>query len=202
MDIELLQCLLLEAFHAGQPVVLLATPGDASLARARQLAQRLSAWLAGLLTPACGGLSRSATPGLAAVAVCREGAVGVDAQARAGVSAQALAGPFAHPDELRALSLAPPADTARLALWARKEAVLKAWGVGLGIAPAEVRAGLRDEAWCGVRHPVLGAAHLCSLAVREPDHSVAVALAGQAASRATPALAIFTAGADGRWRRA
>lgn len=84
--------------------------------------------------------SRSATTGALAVAMCRTRAVGVDVEAlRPAWVDQDLLDQVLHPEERAAPSAA---DGARFFdLWTRKEAVLKALGTGLALAPRSLECG-------------------------------------------------------------
>ncbi|NUR79487.1 MAG: 4'-phosphopantetheinyl transferase superfamily protein, partial [Dermatophilaceae bacterium] len=81
-------------------------------------------------------LSLSRTPGLVAVALSRSGPVGVDVEPRAAASFEGFDEVALHPDER-----APRTATAteRVTAWVRKEAALKALGVGLRVDPASIR---------------------------------------------------------------
>lgn len=104
---------------------------------------------------------------LSVVAVTDAGPVGVDVEAEGAAERARVAEVALHPDEIRAL---PGADVTRA--WVRKEALLKAYGLGLAIDPRDVR--LDDDGlatWdCGLPPP--GAVWLRDLAV--PGHVCAV----------------------------
>ena len=99
---------------------------------------------------------------LALIALCSEGPVGVDIEpADRGRSLLGCEGSFCHPDEIEGL----PADederaAALLDLWTRKEALLKALGTGMSLAPETV--SLADPAF---PHPLL-----LPFAVRRLEH--------------------------------
>jgi 4'-phosphopantetheinyl transferase len=78
-------------------------------------------------------VSVSTAPGLVAVAVCDEGPVGVDVESVAAVAAAPVADVLLHPREPVPVT---PRDLART--WVRKEALLKATGHGLVVAPGEL----------------------------------------------------------------
>jgi phosphopantetheinyl transferase len=150
------------ALSAGQLVVLFGHC-DGELDDARTLARQMGTWLEPLGPFASGGLSRSATPGLAAVAACRTGAVGVDVECiHATVMRRDEAESFMHPAESASYLLAGGSGAA-LAVWTRKEAVLKAFGTGLAVSPTSLQVGLHDTTWAELVHPLLGTAHVMSL---------------------------------------
>lgn len=86
-----------------------------------------------------------------------------------GVDVEALTGSLPldrratlHPQEQQDLPL--HASEAELgAVWVRKEAVLKAFGVGLAVLPSAILTGGRDQCWRIVSHAGLGVASLRSL---------------------------------------
>lgn len=85
--------------------------------------------------------SLSHSGSLVAVAVSDERTVGVDIEQRPSrVDLRALAPRFCHPREHDAADTlpSPERDLALLELWTRKEAVLKAFGIGLAADPASV----------------------------------------------------------------
>ncbi|WP_172461763.1 4'-phosphopantetheinyl transferase family protein [Dyella jiangningensis] len=87
--------------------------------------------------------SLSHSGGQVAIAVARTACIGVDIERsppRAGM--QDLLKVVCTPEESHALQCLPPSvrDDAMLALWTRKEAVLKAFGVGLLVAPSSIAA--------------------------------------------------------------
>jgi 4'-phosphopantetheinyl transferase len=90
--------------------------------------------------------SLSHADGFAAVAISGHGAVGIDVElATRAADMPAIADHVWHPDEARVLAALPQPEqaTALLRLWVRKEALLKAAGIGLSremhsfVAPAE-----------------------------------------------------------------
>ncbi|WP_417473041.1 4'-phosphopantetheinyl transferase family protein [Luteimonas mephitis] len=80
--------------------------------------------------------SLSHAEGLVAIAVSPQGPVGIDIEpaARAG-EMEEIAGRVCHPRELDALSALPgrQRERALLSLWVRKEALLKAAGIGMAV---------------------------------------------------------------------
>lgn len=110
-----------------------------------------------------GGLSRSATPGLAAVAAHIGGPVGVDVEALvADATLAELAPNMLHRME-RCTLPSPLAPDILLPVWVRKEAVLKACGVGLAVPPGAVCTGLFDPDWLTIERSILGPAAVRSL---------------------------------------
>lgn len=125
--------------------------------------------------------SLSHADGVAAFALCALGPVGVDIEAsmRAG-ELPGIAASVCHPSELQSLAgFAEPAySRALLALWVRKEALLKAEGVGLAREMNSFRANAgeafplagrtRDTAACSVRLAMLDVGERWTAAVATP----------------------------------
>lgn len=82
-------------------------------------------------------LSLSRTPDLVALAVSRSGPVGVDVERRQAASFDGFAGVALHPEERATGAVAASPEGA--VAWVRKEAALKALGVGLQVDPASIR---------------------------------------------------------------
>ncbi|MBI4944090.1 MAG: 4'-phosphopantetheinyl transferase superfamily protein [Actinobacteria bacterium] len=109
-------------------------------------------------------VSVASSGGVVAVAVGRSGPVGVDVEQAAAVGFAGFADVALHPGE-RVAAVRPgealdpadpgarPALVARARLWARKEAALKAAGVGLLVAPSDVVVTGADEPARLVRWP-------------------------------------------------
>lgn len=158
-------------------VIVLCARCEPSIASAREVSRRTSAWIGGLAALARVGLSRSATRGMAAVAAHADRRVGVDVEALSTLSPFCDELPqWLHPDEHALLEGQELSSTAA-ALWVRKEAVLKAFGVGLAVAPSAIRVGPHNESWQAVKHSVLGTAVVQSLP-SPVGYSIAVALLG------------------------
>lgn len=150
------------ALDAGHIVVLFCLCGG-SVESARAASRALCSWLHGVAVFPAGGLSRSATPGLAAVAAQTAGPVGLDVEALVSDGTLADIGQaMLHADEQRTLPLFLAPDVA-LSLWVRKEAVLKAFGVGLAVSPRTICTGPFEAAWRGVESSNLGWAAVRSL---------------------------------------
>jgi phosphopantetheinyl transferase len=116
------------------------------------VARRLSRQIAGRLAQGFGAplrLSRSATSGLAAVACARHAVPGVDIERiRPELLDAALRSAALTPEEL-----ALDGDAQDFyATWARKEAVLKAMGIGLAMPPASFAVGPSGPDWSLARH--------------------------------------------------
>lgn len=62
---------------------------------------------------------------------------------------------------------------AKLSLWTRKEAALKAFGVGLSVSPSAIFVGPRSDCWRQVQHSGLGRASLRPVSV--PSFAMALA---------------------------
>ncbi len=118
---------------------------------------------------------------LAVVAVSASGAVGIDLEpltrAPELLECESI---FCHPREIADLPADPAARaTALLRIWTAKEAVLKAWGIGLSHPPETLRLRFGPEglsladsggAWriSEIPHPAL-AGYRCALAAEEID---------------------------------
>ena len=125
-------------------------------------------------------ISHSGPIGL--IAISRHAAVGVDAEWPAPISEiEALAQQVLAPDERRAwLALTPQEhQSAFLRAWTRKEACLKAWGVGLQLSPSQLEVGLHTQRQRIHAPPILRAqpVELWSLSIADnPGIQAAVAL--------------------------
>lgn len=113
--------------------------------------------------------------GFAAFAISDEGSVGIDLEpASHAVAMEEIAGLATHPEELAALARLDAVERmhALLAIWVRKEAYLKAEGVGLRRPPSAFPAA------AGVRLPSTRAAAGLELRMLDagPGHVAAVAL--------------------------
>ena len=139
-----------------QQVVILWQEVEGGVWDARQAARGLSAAL--LEAVGIEGLfvSRTATSGLAGVAACIWCPIGLDAERGTPHAMDAIVRARAlHPDEAAiehsAAGVADPESF--FGLWARKEAVLKALGVGLGLDPRLVAVGWPAASWQRVTSP-------------------------------------------------
>ena len=125
--------------------------------------------------------SLSHADGVAAFALCARGPVGVDIEAsfRAG-ELPGIAASVCHPSELQSLAGFPEPSYSRalLALWVRKEALLKAEGIGLAREMNTFRASAgeevslagrtRDDMACSVRLAMLDVGERWTAAVAAP----------------------------------
>jgi hypothetical protein len=178
--------LVAQAVAAGQTVVLwcgASRPRSASAQAAREVSERLAA----AAPPAGFRISRSATDGLAVVAVSATHSIGIDVQ-DAGRDAPPWAEvrTWLHPNERLAHD---PASSAwsPAAVWSRKEAVLKALGVGLAGRPQGVDCGASSSEWRRVVVPPFGSALLRSIETPGSASGLAAALA-VAGDAAAPTL--------------
>lgn len=123
-------------------------------------------------------VSVSRTSALVAVAATRVGPVGIDVELVASTDFDGFGATTLHPDERDDVQVAPHADRLhrRATSWARKEAALKALGVGLRTDPASVRtppSGIRTH-WEGFVSPFT----VVDLALDVPGAVGAVAVLG------------------------
>ena len=121
---------------------------------------------AAVRNPAYVSLSRAGD--LSVVAVTDAGPVGVDLEAEGAAGFAGFADVALHPDE-RATAGTDPTRT-----WVRKEALLKAYGLGLAVDPGDIRLDHDGLATWDSPHPAPGAVWLRDLDV--PGHVVAVAV--------------------------
>ena len=133
-----------------------------SLDAARDAARAASAQLTSVATFGPGRLARSATVGMGLVAAHLHCPLGVDVEALTGTALPFDRRNTLHPQEQQNFPLHASEDELG-AIWVRKEAVLKAFGVGLAVMPSAILTGGRDQSWRVVSHAVLGAASLRSL---------------------------------------
>lgn len=170
------------ALTGGAPaVVVLCAPGE-PLLRARAQLRLLDAALRPTATRLAARVSRSATDGLAAWAASTIAPVGVDVQSQVAALDDALLDLSLHPLEARWLADQADREWAFTRLWAGKEAVLKAFGVGLAWSPTEVDArpattpspASSPQPWRQLTVPALGSAWLSHL---EPPATLRVTLA-------------------------
>jgi hypothetical protein len=152
----------LAALESGHIVIMRCRCGP-SIQEAREASRRASARLERKSVFTRGQLSRSAAPGMGIVAVQLHFPVGVDIEVQGGFgTATSDTRDLLHPTEGRSVAALPLPDELS-AIWVRKEAVLKAFGVGLAIAPGGLLTGGRNESWRQVAHRGLGMAWLRSL---------------------------------------
>ena len=159
-------------------LIVLRCGGGVDINDARVASRRASAWLLSVSALPNLRVSRSATAGLGVVAVHRECALGVDVE-RANTERvfDGIAHTLLHPDEFDALFSEPLAHDALAHVWVRKEATLKAFGVGLAVSPTAIITGPYSEQWRTVTHAILGTALVQS--IKAPDgFAVGVALLG------------------------
>ena len=172
-----------EALTCGAPAVVVLCGAGHPLLSARAQVRALHQALLPTATRLSARVSVSATDGLAAWAASTEGPVGVDVQSEVATLDWTLLDLALHPIEARWLAVQPDPEVAFTRLWAGKEAVLKAFGVGLAWSPREVEAAptvLRP--WRDVHVPALGKVWLSHL-LPPANLRVAVAVALNAGHR-------------------
>jgi phosphopantetheinyl transferase len=152
-------------------VVLLHVLGGVVEARGRL--QALEERLAGAASLSKARISRSATDGCAAWAASTLSPIGVDIQSAPHRLDEPLLAASLCMDELAWFERQPASSVAVFArLWAGKEAVLKAFGVGLAFPPNLVPVLPMSAAWQPVSVPTLGEAWLSY-----PEHRGSASLA-------------------------
>lgn len=165
------------ALASGELVILFCGGGD-TIEGARSASRRASTWLHSVAAIPNGRLCRSATAGMGVVATHRECAIGIDVEhANLERVYDNIVGTLLHPEEFDDLFSTPIAHDALAHVWVRKEATLKAFGVGLAVSPTSIATGAFNETWRTVTHGILGTAMVRSL--EAPDgFAVGVALLG------------------------
>lgn len=172
-----------QALTGGAPAVAVLCAAGTKLLRAREQLRDLDRVLAPLAQTLSARVSRSATDGLAAWAASLVTPVGVDVQSAPASLETEVMHAALHPEEAAWLAGQHRPELAFAALWSGKEAVLKAFGVGLAWSPREVLAAPVTAAWRALQVGTLGHAWLSHLQVDVvPSVALAVALnAGQVA---------------------
>lgn len=179
--------------HGGIAVVWVEAPAD--IEAARQLTRQVCAELVAGMSIEGLCVSRSATAGLGAVALCVGGTVGVDVERRRlNWVDDDLLRLALHPAERSALRRGAGEDF--FGVWVRKEAVLKALGLGLALAPNTLDVGQASSDWTACSVPSIDSVQLRSLAA-PPGFDAAIAIAG-GASDELEAWRLRTAGGSGR----
>jgi hypothetical protein len=149
------------ALRVGDIVVVRCRCGP-TIGAARDASRRMSARLSSLAAFGAGRLVRSASPGMGLVAAHLKYPLGIDVEALTGTSLPFDRRATLHSSEEQVFP-APVSERDLSAIWVRKEAVLKAFGVGLAVMPSTIATGGHDESWQTVSHAVLGTAWLRSL---------------------------------------
>ena len=173
-QINELAALVSSALTGGAPAVVVLCGAGQPLLSARAQLRTLHQALHPTATRLAARISRSATDGLAAWAASTAGPVGVDVQSHVSVLDNALLDVALHPREVPWLAKQLNREIAFTRLWAGKEAVLKAFGVGLAWSPREVDAAPSTRQWRDLNVPALGNVWLSHL---EPPATLGVALA-------------------------
>lgn len=167
----------LTALDAGDIVVLCCNRAH-TIADARNGTRSASAWLHTLTSLRAGRLCRSATAGLGVVAAHKKFVVGVDVEVLGSDrNLRDMANTLLHDDEREALLAAASTDSPLTHAWVRKEATLKAFGVGLAVSPGGIATGAYNPSWQAVSHGVLGTALVRSVAMPN-NFALALALLG------------------------
>ncbi len=131
-------------------------------------------------------VSRSAADGVAAVALSARHQIGADVETSLVIDAGEFAA-LLHPSEQVGRSPASDLPVPLRHVWCRKEAALKAFGVGLSVAPGRCAVGQSSPAWQTVVIDGLGGARVRSIAIPF-DAALSVAVLGSD----TPECAVFT----------
>lgn len=135
--------------------------------------------------------SRTACPGLGAVAMSASGPIGVDVETPLGLAPDPQMIEIVATAQERTDSLRDARNFA--ALWARKEAVSKAFGVGLALPPNLLHVGHADARWRRVDSPWGGQARVRT--IETPDLCLAAVATRGPAARVTT----FRAGCSRGW---
>ena len=123
---------------------------------------------------------------MAVVALSTHDIVGIDIETDAATSVDDMEG-ILHPSERTALAAADDVAEFIRHVWSRKEAVLKAFGVGLSCSPRQCAVGPRSAAWQAAAVGRLGWAQ-----VRSIDNPLGAALAVAVIGVRAPKLALFS----------
>jgi len=169
------------ALAAGSaPVIVLCARGQ-PLETARTSVRALSEALSNTFDDAALHTSRSSTDGLAAIAFSKSCSIGVDVQcAPPGLENELLEAAL-DSRERRWLAAQPQPEWTFAQLWAAKEAVLKAFGVGLAWPPNALHVLPMTDSWRLIDAGPLGRSWLSFIELgHTPQVAIAVALnAGQ-----------------------
>ena len=175
-----------DALASGCIVVVWAATGS-TREHARLAGRQLCAALLAAGRGAACQVSRSAANGVAVVGLSGRHTIGIDVETeRVGVASEGV--DMLHPSERGAWEASSEAPTLFRHLWCRKEAVLKAFGVGLSTAPNWCPVGPPSSAWQPLVIERLGRAQVRSIDIAF-DAALSVAVIGADA----PRLAVFGA---------
>lgn len=174
------------ALNAGQVAVVWMTASDSRDTARRQARHLCTELLQSPGLSAC-HVSRSATSGLAAVALSTCHVVGLDIEGASLTPTDDLR-TMLHPLEQDMLLAASNTDLFMQHAWSRKEAVLKALGIGLALEAHQFAVGPFCVSWQRVRCGAFGDAM-----VRSINHPTGIAVALAAAGGVSPAVSLFTA---------
>ena len=177
LSADQLQARVRDVLLAGTPAIVVLCAGGEPLLRARARLRALDRLLAPLAAELAARVSRSATDGLAAWAASRQAPIGVDVQCAPAALETDLLDAALHADERAWLHAQAEPAQAFTQLWTGKEAVLKAFGVGLAWSAREVLVLPVAPAWHAVQVPALGHAWFTHLDGCNPQGlALAVAL--------------------------
>ena len=174
------------ALASGHMVVVWAETGQPR-EPSRRAARTLCAELLQAVRPLPCKVSRSAADGVAVVALSARYEIGADVETSLAVDAGEFEA-LLHASEHVEWPPAPELPTLLRHLWCRKEAALKAFGVGLSVAPERCAVGPPSSTWQAVVIDGLGCARVRSIDIPF-DAALAVAVLGTHA----PESAIFMA---------
>ena len=163
------------ALARGQVVVVWTETGQPR-EPSRRAARRLCAELLHAVRDLPCKVSRSAADGVAVVALSAQHEIGADVETSLAIDAGVVEA-FLHPSEHVDWPPAPALPALIRHMWCRKEATLKAFGVGLSVAPERCAVGPPSPEWRAVFVDGLGWASVRSINIPF-DAALSVAVLG------------------------